>query len=81
MMSELMGQVINVSYTGQYLTKRWSQVQKLSRKSDVFRFIIWLSIDFIVGYLASEVIRSEAEADKLAQIALFGADQVVLNLR
>ena len=81
MMSELIGQVINVSYTGQYLTKRWSQVQKFSSRSDVFRFIIWLSIDFIVGYLASEVIRSEAEADKLAQIALFGADQVVLNLR
>jgi len=82
MMSSLISQVINLSYTGQYVTKRLAQVQRLfSSKTEAFRFIIWLSIDFILGYLASELIRSEAEADKLAQVALFGADQVVLNLR
>ena len=42
---------------------------------------MWLTIDFVIGYLASEMIRSEADANKLAQIALLGADQVVLNLR
>ena len=81
MTTALIRQVMNVSYTGQYLTKRLSQVQKFSSKTDAFRFIIWLSIDFVLGYIASEVLRSEAEADKIAQVALFGADQVVLNLR
>ena len=75
-------QVINVSYTGQYLMKRISQVQKLNNNADAIKFVICLSIDFVLGYLASELIsKSGTEADKWAHIVLFGADQVVLNLR
>ena len=80
-MSALILQMINISYTGQYLTKRFCQLKKFSSQTDAFRFFTWLTIDFVIGYLASEMIRSEADANKLAQIALLGADQVVLNLR
>ena len=62
--------------------KRISQVQKLNNNADAIKFVICLSIDFVLGYLASELIsKSGTEADKWAHIVLFGADQVVLNLR
>ena len=74
-------QVLNASYTGQYLTKRLYQLKRLSNKGEVFRFGFCVALDLLLGYLASEVVRVNANADKLAEVALFGADQIVLNLR
>lgn len=73
-------QVINTSYMGQYLMKRASQVQRFSNK-DLVRCSFWLLVDFLIGVIISEAIRSEVDAEKLTQVAMKGADQVVLHLR
>lgn len=73
-------QIINTSYIGQYLTRRAYQVQKFSNK-DLVRCSIWLLVDFLVGLIISEAIRSEVDAEKLTQVAMRGGDQVVLHLR
>ncbi len=75
-------QAVNASYIGQYLSERYAQLKKLSKhEASVLRFALWLLIDVIVGILVSEAFKTEADAEKLAQFALFGADQVVLHLR
>ena len=71
---------VGASYTGQYLLRRIEQIRSV--KSDSYsRFGLWIAIDLVLGYVASEVVRKEADADRLAEVALLGADQVVLSLR
>ena len=77
---ETITKLINTSYTGQYLLNRLQQFKRV-HGPDIFRFALWISVDFTLGYVASEGVRKEANAEKLAQDALYGADQVVLNLR
>jgi len=77
---DLLKKVVTTSYTGMYLVERQAQLSRLT-KCNLFRFGLCILLDLIIGHLASEAIRVDANAEKLAKVALLGADQVVLNLR
>lgn len=77
---ETVKNVVGTSYTGQFLMKRIEQIQCIKSDSS-FRFGLWIMIDLVLGYVTSEAVRNEANADRLAEAALFGADEVVLSLR
>ena len=78
-MKKIVHQTATLSYTGQYLLNRFQQLSRLSATPT--RYFAWIIIDFALGYAASEVIKREANAEKLAGVALQGADGVVLYLR
>ena len=77
-MQTKMCQAIKMSYTGTYVLDR---IDQLKRLSCFWRYIFWILIDFALGYIASEIVKQDANAEKLSQIALKGTDQVVLYLR
>ena len=78
-MKKLVNQALTFSYTGQYLNQRFQQLSRLT--GTPVRYLSFIVIDFALGYAASEFIKQEANAEKLASGALQGADAVILYLR
>lgn len=79
-MTTLLFRAINTSYMGQYLCKRGQQLKRIE-SGNLLRFGCWVAIDLVLGVLVSEALKTEVDAEKLAQVALLGADQVILQLR
>ena len=75
-MKKIVNQALTFSYTGQYLNQRFQQLSRLS--GTPVRYLSFIVIDFALGYAASEFIKQEANAEKLASGALQGADAVIL---
>jgi phosphatidylinositol glycan class Q protein len=71
---------VDTSYTGHYVLNRWDQLKRL-KEVNTLRFGLWIAMDFVLGCLVAEAIRGEINADKLTDVALLGADEVVHYLR
>ena len=69
-----MEQFVKASYTIQHLLHRYDQLKRLKNEL-AFRFGLWMMIDLVLGFIASEIVRKEASEEKLAEVALHGADQ------
>ncbi len=78
---EVIKRSLHLSYTGNYLSNRWTQITDL-QTSKLLRFAIFVSADLLLGSLTASVIQKNApDPDKLSDLALLGADQVVHYLR
>ena len=77
-----MEHLVKASYTIQYSLRRCDQIIRLKNEM-ILRFCFWITVDVLLGFMASEVVKTEIESseEKLAEIALLGAERVVYYLK